>query len=59
MAFKQRKFKIRNQMFGYGKKGKVGLVSQRKIMVNGVKQKPGERARGGSQLKKTITKRKK
>ena len=45
-----RKFKIRNQLFGHGQNTRVGLVPQRTIMVNGVKQRPGERARRGNQL---------
>lgn len=50
--FKARKFAIRNQVFGTGSKQRVGLVPNRSIKVNGVKQKPGERARGGNQLVK-------
>ena len=58
MGYKVRKFSIRNQTFGTGAKRRVGLVNSRRIMVNGVKQKPGERAKlGTSQLLSKATHR--
>lgn len=53
-----RKFGVRNQIFGSGSKGRVGIVPSKTIRVNGVKQKPGERAKGGGgQLRQTISKK--
>lgn len=50
-SFKPRKFSLRTQSFGTGSKRRVSLVGSRKIMVNGVKQKPGQRAsKSGNQL---------
>jgi hypothetical protein len=60
MAFRQRKFAIRNQVFGKGSRRRVGMVPSRTIRVRGVKQKPGERAaRGKSQLVNRASKRSK
>lgn len=62
MAFNQRKFKIRVQRFGRSKanpRGRVGLVSQRKIVVNGKTVRPGAKASqsGSGQLAKIVGKR--
>lgn len=59
MAYGVRKYTIFNRTYAKrGKPGAVKPISTKRIMVNGVQQKPGQRAsKKSSQLKNVITKK--